>query len=313
MILVGDVGGTNTRLALARRSAHGWEFPHTEVLATPEDLGRLVGAYLRKAGTTAVQAAGLCAAGPLRPDGSISLTNARCEVDPARLSAAIGGAPAIVLNDFAAVAHALRGLRDEDLRRCGGGEPVTGAPRLVVGAGTGLGVASVAGDPHATVLPGEGGHASLAPADAEEAAAWSSLYAQSGRVSAETVLSGPGLERLYRLHAPDSPLRAAQIAQSAWDGQPDAVRTVHLFTRWLGHFCGSLALTIGASGGVYIAGGIVPGWDEHFDAAAFRAAFEDHEPFAHWLRGIPAFVVRHPFPGLLGMALVAESALQQAA
>ncbi|MBL6750226.1 MAG: ROK family protein [Nevskia sp.] len=310
MILVGDVGGTNTRLALARRNGQGWEFLQARVKPTPADIGALVAAYLAQAGGPAVAAAGLCAAGPLRQDGAIHLTNTDCVVDPARLASAIGGGPAIVANDFAAVAHGLRGLGAGDLSCCGGGAPQAGAPCLVVGAGTGLGVASVAGPARAEVLPGEGGHASLAPADADEGQAWAALFAQQGRVSAETVLSGPGLERLYRLRVPGSPRQAAQIAQAAWDGDLEARHAVRLFTRWLGHFCGSLALTLGAAGGVYIAGGIVPGWGPNFDRAAFRAAFEDHQPFAQWLAQVPVFIVTHPFPGLLGMAMLAEAALR---
>jgi glucokinase len=312
MILVGDVGGTHTRLALAQPGDRGWEFLHIEVVDTHADFPALVAAYLKRVAAADVQAAGFCAAGPPRPDGSIRLTNADCVVDPAALSPAIGGRPVIVINDFAAVAHAIAGLRPQDLKRFGGGAAQAGAPCVAVGAGTGLGVASIVGPGRQGVIPGEGGHASLAPADAEEGAAWAALFARYGRVSAETVLSGPGLERLYQLQAGGAALggaalKAEQIAKAAWAGEPKARQAVRLFTRWLGHYCGSLSLTLGAAGGVYIAGGIVPGWGEHFDQAAFRAAFEDHQPFAQWLRGIPAFIITHPYPGLLGMALAASA------
>jgi glucokinase len=98
---------------------------------------------------------------------------------------------------------------------------------------------------------------------------------------------------------------AAQIAESAWRGDERCLRVVRIFTRLLGSLAGNLALTLNTSGGVYLAGGIVPGWGEHFEVQAFRAAFEDKPPFAGLLRQIPAFVVTHPQPGLLGLAELA--------
>jgi glucokinase len=154
-------------------------------------------------------------------------------------------------------------------------------------------------------VAGEGGHADLAAADAEQAAVLTKLHARFGRVCAETVLSGPGLERLHSVLASGRPLPAREVAEAAWRGERDALHTVRLFTRWLGGFAGNLALTLGAQGGVYIAGGIVPAWGERFPQAEFRAGFEDKPPYADWLRAIPSYVVTHPQPGLLGLAELA--------
>ena len=125
-------------------------------------------------------------------------------------------------------------------------------------------------------------------------------------MSAETVLSGPGLERLYAAITGKA-LGAADIDAAAWRGEPEAVRAHALFTRWLGRVAGNLALVAGARGGVYLAGGILPRWSGRFDVAAFRRAFEDKGQYAEWLRAIPCFLIRHPHPGLLGLAVLASA------
>mgnify|MGYP003694669363 CR=1 FL=1 len=128
-----------------------------------------------------------------------------------------------------------------------------------------------------------------------------------GRVSAETVLCGPGLERLYAAVS-GKQLRGPEIDEAAWRGEPDAVHTHALFTRWLGRVAGNLALIAGARGGVYLAGGILPRWGARFDAVTFRRAFEDKAPYSAWLSAIPTFVITHPQPGLLGLAVLAHAA-----
>jgi glucokinase len=126
-------------------------------------------------------------------------------------------------------------------------------------------------------------------------------------LSSESVLIGPGLERLYAALAGKS-LSAPEIDAAAWSGEPDALRAHALFTRWLGRVAGNLALIAGARGGVYLAGGILPRWSGCFDVAGFRRAFEDKPPYVEWLRAIPSFIVMHPQPGLLGLAVLADAA-----
>ncbi|MEX2150113.1 MAG: glucokinase [Steroidobacteraceae bacterium] len=307
MILVGDVGGTRTRLALATRTNDAWQLTQLREQPTGADLPSMIREFLAGVSGPGIDAVAFCGAGPVADDGSIRLTNAPILLEPAALARAAGVGRAILINDFAAVAESLAALTPAQLRPCGGGSARIG-PRVVMGPGTGFGVAIAApsGDGWA-VVAGDGGHADLAPIDDEELDVWRRLRAQHGRVSAETVLCGPGLERLHlALHGPPR-LAAEQIALCAWRGEAPAARTVALFTRWLGSVAGNLALTVGALGGVYLAGGILPRWGSHFAAGLFRTAFEDKPPYAEWLAGIPAYVVIHPAPALLGLALRAGS------
>jgi glucokinase len=142
--------------------------------------------------------------------------------------------------------------------------------------------------------------------DEEELTVWQRLRAAHPRVSAETVLCGPGLERLYTALASDGPRRVGAIDAAARLGEPAAARAIALFTRWLGRVAGNLALTTGARGGVFLAGGILPRWGALFDATEFRRGFEDKAPLSAWLRAIPSYVVTHAQPGLLGLAELAR-------
>lgn len=309
MILVGDVGGTNTRFALAQRSGSDWRFTRLEQQPTVPDVAAALARYLESAGHPALDAAAFCGAGPVLAGGGIRLVNADVALDPAALAAAAGVARALLVNDFAAVAHAVARLPATAFAACGKGVARRACPRLVLGPGTGLGIALLApsGDGW-QVIPGEGGHADLAPVDDEELEVWQRLRDRHGRASLETALSGPGLERLHEAIGGGRPLKAPEIADAAWRGDAMAARAVALFTRWLGRVAGNLALTAAAQGGVYLAGGFVPSWGSRFDAAAFRAAFEDKGPHSDWLRNIPCFVVQHPEPGLYGLAALATEA-----
>ena len=241
-------------------------------------------------------------------DGSIQLTNADVLLEPAALADAAGVERAVVVNDFGAVAESIPHLTAQSLVALGGGGArVAGMPVAVLGPGTGLGVAI--GTPAAggwAAISGEGGHADLAPVDDEELEIWQRLRRAHGRVSAETVLCGPGLERLYAAIAGGATLGAAEIDAAAWRGEPEAVRAHALFTRWLGRVAGNLALVAGARGGVFLAGGILPRWAARFDVAEFRRGFEDKAPYSRWLAGIPTFLVTHPQPGLVGLAALAD-------
>ena len=308
MILVGDIGGTRTRLALASRRDGGWRLSGLQERPTAPDLTPVIREFLATTGGPAVEAAAFCGAGAVAEDGSISLTNVATQLEPAALAQAAGLKRALLINDFAAIAESLPALEAADLTPIGGRAEPRAATRVVMGPGTGFGVAIAApANGRWTVVAGEGGHSDLAPAEDTELEAWRRLRAQHGRVSAETVLCGPGLERLHAaLHGPPR-LDAEQIAEHAWRGEAHAARTIAVFTRWLGSVAGNLALIAGARGGVYIAGGIIPRWGAHFDAALFRSAFEDKRPYRDWLAAIPSFIVTHPAPALLGRAELAAS------
>jgi glucokinase len=316
MILVGDVGGTRTRLALAKRVNGGFEFTGVEESPTTPDVAAKVARFVRSQGDVrlaqgerplGITAAAFGAAGPVFKDGTIRLTNADVELVAGELAEAAGLQRVVLVNDFRAIAEAIPHLPPQALQPCGGGPAAAGEPVVVIGAGTGLGTAIAAQAPGGWhVIQGDGGHADLAPVDDEELEAWQRLRRAYGRVSAETVLSGPGLERLYAALSGKA-LSAAEIDAAAWRGEPDALRAHALFTRWLGRFAGNLALAAGARGGVYLAGGILPRWGERFEVAAFRRGFEDKGQYAAWLRAIPSLLITHPNPGLLGLAALAAA------
>ncbi len=308
MILVGDVGGTRTRLALAARGDDGWRLTQLEERATGNDILTVIARYLADARAPRVEAAAFCGAGPVSPDGSIRLTNNNVLLEPAALAHAAGQSRAILINDFTAIAEAIPHLPAQALKQCGGGWAMASAPIVVIGPGTGLGVAIATPSAGGWVtITGDGGHADLAPVDDEELVIWQQLRVVLPRVSAESVLCGPGLERLYALLSDGERRTAAEIAEAASRGEPPALRSLAVFTRWLGHVAGNLALTAGANGGVYLAGGFLPRWGALFDKALFRAAFEDKAPHGRWLREIPTFIVMHPQPGLLGLAALAAA------
>jgi glucokinase len=310
MILVGDVGGTNTRLALAMADGPSFRLEGQRIFATHGDIGQLIAEYLAARDGLRPAAVALCGAGPLLPDGSIRLTNADCHLRPERLGAAAGTPHVVVVNDFEAVAHALPALTPADLLQCGGGTPLPLAPRVALGPGTGLGIAGlVHADGAWLAVPGEGGHVDLAPVDDDELAVWQLMRQRHGRVSAEMVLSGHGLTRLYQALGGDG-IEGPAVAAAAAAGDAKALAVERLFTRWLGRVAGNAALSFAARGGVYIAGGIVPAWGTRFDVPAFRGGFEDKAPFVAMLAQIPTFVIMHPQPALLGLARLAAARLQ---
>ncbi len=309
MILVGDVGGTRTRLALAGRAEGGWMITRIAVSKTVPGILEAVAGYVKDAGV-ALEAAAFGGAGTLAADGSIRLTNADVLLEPAALAGAARVRRVVVVNDFGAIAHSIPHLPAESLLPIGGGGArVAGMPVAVLGPGTGLGIAF--GTPASggwTVIAGDGGHADLAPVDDDEHDAWLALRRAHGRVSAETVLCGPGLERLHAAVGGDAGMDAAAIDAAAWRGDPQAMHAHALFTRWLGRVAGNLALVAGAQGGVFLAGGILPRWAARFDVAEFRRGFEDKAPFSAWLATVPTFLVTHPQPGLVGLAVLGSAA-----
>ena len=192
--------------------------------------------------------------------------------------------------------------------------PVPGAPAVVLGPGTGLGIATYLPPPRGpAVIVGEGGHATMAASDDREAAVLAALRTRFGHVSAERVLSGDGLVQLYETRAAIEkravpPRSAAEITETAIaGGDADCAAALELFCALLGGLAGDLALTLGARGGVYIAGGIAPRVAEVLAASAFRDRFEAKGRFRAYLAPIPAWVVLHPAPAFLGLAALCET------
>lgn len=297
--ILADIGGTNIRLATM--SPDGTIGNRETWLSTLYDgLDDALEAYRAAAGlSTPPDTIAVCAAGPL-VNGRIELTNGTWSLTHDSLRKASGAARSILMNDFAAVARALPTLQPSDLDQIGGTVAEHDATKLALGPGTGLGIACAVPDGKGQWIanPGEGGHADLACNTDRELAIMFQLMRQFGHVALERVLSGPGLENLYLAIAAidgisfrEKPL-ASEIARAAHAGNdPLASETIAIFTGMLGSSAGSLALTFGARGGVYIAGGIIRQWGDHFDRKLFRHRFEAKGRLRSYLEPIPCHMI----------------------
>jgi len=212
-----------------------------------------------------------------------------------------------VINDFEALARSLPALPDEDLIAIGGGKAVTDGNKVVVGPGTGLGVAGlVAMDECWWPVVGEGGYLDVAPKNQYEQAVWQNIFSRHGRVSGERVLSGPGLQELFKainevnggdpkIYSPASILENA--IENTCTASSDAV---DLFCAFLGDVAGSVALTFGARGGVYLGGGILPRMVPLLEKSRFRKRFEDKGRISSYVKDIPTFVITDTTTALRG-------------
>lgn len=311
-LLLADVGGTFTRLALARADgAIGVsEVMETGAFTSFQDAARdFLGAHGARPSRAAI-----AAAGPVER-GIVQMTNGpKWLIEPDAVAAALGLARIVLVNDFAAVAAAAPRLPASGLAVVQAGAGDDGAI-AVVGPGTGLGVAIVTRLQQTwRVLPGEGGHAGLSPANDREIAVLHQLIRRFGHVKAEHVLSGPGLETLWEtlaaLDGVDPGVRptAGEIAERARRRScalsSEAIATM---TGWLGGFAGDVALIAGATGGVYLAGGVLPRWGDLFDHALFLRRFTAKGAHRAIMERVPVKLITDPqatFKGLL--ALLAE-------
>jgi glucokinase len=318
--LIADVGATNARFALL--DAKG-DIGSIRVL-TGEDypsLEKAIQAYLDEDRSFSavsgqrLQAAALAIAGPVSGQ-QVALTNHPWSFSIEELRARLAVERLLVVNDFAAVAAAIRSLKPHDRNQVGGGSPVAGAPIGVLGPGSGLGVGGVIPTrSESYALSGEGGHATMAPVTARESIVLDHMRRRYEHVSAERVLSGPGLVNLYNTLAeidgvPAAAYSPAQIADPQIGiRDPRCREATDMFCAMLGTIAGNLALTLGAHGGIYIAGGIVPKLGHVFTASRFRERFEDKGRMRPFLMTIPTYVITHPFPAFLGLAnLLSENA-----
>ncbi len=302
--LLGDIGGTHARFALADLKGRDRVSP-PRVLATADhpDLGAALAHALADLGAPRLDAVAVCAAGPPR-GGTIALTNCPWQVSEAALAAATGVARPLLVNDFTALASALPALAAADLDTLQAGDPGACGARAVIGPGTGLGVSGVVPGPDGeALLTGEGGHVDLAAADSAEDAILARLRERFGHVSAERVLSGPGLTSLHAAMWPDDPpTEPAAVAARAATGDARAHATVVQFCAWLGAVAGDLALTLGARGGVYLAGGVIRAWGPLFDRGAFLRRFAAKGRYREYLEAIPVYIITTPHPAFTGLA-----------
>jgi glucokinase len=332
IVLAGDIGGTNSRFALYQvpqsRQPTANDQPILEKVYPSGDHGSLeeiVGLFMADAGRDAApQAATLAVAGPI-DNGVARITNLSWTVDAARLAGASGIASVRLVNDFEAAACAVPLLGAEHVVKLGGGPPQAGGPIAVTGPGTGLGEAflfwSAAGGRY-EVHASEGGHVDFAPRTPIERGLLGFLAHQHGRVSYERVISGPGLRNIFAYLDEDPSFHdlvlpetrtafdkedpAAVITRQAVAGRdPTCQVAINIFASVLGAHAGNLALTVLASGGVFIAGGIAPRLLNIIDRTPLRQSFETKGRLSPLLVKTPLYIVKHRELGLLGAASLA--------
>ncbi|BAK74966.1 glucokinase [Pseudogulbenkiania sp. NH8B] len=313
--LVADIGGTNARFALYTGGA---EPEQIKVLACADypTLEAAVRAYLADVGAT-VRHASIGIANPVTGDW-VQMTNHHWAFSIEATRQALALESFLVINDWAAMALALPHLPADALIKVGGGEAVPGAPCALIGPGTGLGVSALVPHAHgATPVPGEGGHVSFAPFDEREAQIWHFARERYGHVSAERLLSGPGLVLIYQALAAlageeAEDLRAADISTRALSGEcPRCRETLDAFCAMLGTAAANLTLTLGARGGVYLGGGIVLRLLDYFQSSPFRARFEDKGRFSGYLAAVPVYIMTHAMPALLGATAALAAHLEE--
>lgn len=311
--LVADIGGTHARLGLVTSGELRPRLVRHFDLADHAGVDRAVAAFLasvaRQHGWQTLPGRA-CIAVACAVDGDVvRLTNGPWSIERRALVKQLGGAPVELVNDFAAVGHALGALDAGDWYPVAGGSPDPARPVVALGPGTGLGVCTVVPSKSGpVVVDGEGGHVDFAPVTRREADVLRVLAERFEHVSIERVLSGDGLVNLYRALAVLEGLRPTlsgptDVSAAARVGSdPIAVEALAIFLGVLGSVAGNLALTFGARGGVYIAGGIVPQLLDLVAGSPLRARFEAKGRFRDYLASIPLRIVTLADPGLVGAA-----------
>jgi glucokinase len=313
--LVGDVGGTNARFAwIAAPGA-----PITDIDTLPASgypsLLDAMRAYLARHHEAAPRWCAIGIANPIVGD-HVQMTNHHWSFSISQMQRDLGLERFLLINDFTALALALPVLSPDDLRPVGTGQPVAGAPLGLLGPGTGLGVSGLlpAGAGHRAIpLGGEGGHVTLAATNEREEAVIASLRRRFGHASAERAVSGQGIENLYRAlcelagEAPQDWDAAEVTRRATTGGDARCAEVLDLFFAFLGTVAGNLALTLGARGGVYIGGGIVPRLGDAIQRSRFRENFESKGRLGVFVRPIPTWVVDAKMsPALTGAARALE-------
>jgi len=317
-ILVADIGGTNVRFGLGttpdkpvetilKYQISGFPNPETAMRRYFEDLG------LSEGDVGTIRQACFCAAGPVEDD-VVSLTNGSWVIDKAHIASSFD-LDFKLINDFSGLANAIPYLPDDELLQLGGGLPEDGSPKAIFGPGTGLGVSGAVPDRAGgwIVLSGEGGHAAFAPRREIEDRILQILRRRipGGRVSSERILSGSGLEMLFEALAeieqiPMLPQSAKEIVETGIEDETSLQRqTISLFCGLLGKFGGDLALTLGARGGVYLAGGVALALREFLPTSVFRARFEDKGRMQKFNADIPTYLLIGETPALTGCVAAA--------
>jgi glucokinase len=306
--LVADIGGTNARFAIF--------FDNSGMLSNEQSLScerypgpvEAIEAYIKETNAPRPYEIAMAVATPVTGD-RIKLTNNHWAFSVEETRQTLGLDRLLMLNDFTALALSLPHLTTQQQRQVGGGNAAPNAAIALIGAGTGLGVSGLLPTKDGWVpIEGEGGHVSFSPANERETEILRIVWREFPHVSAERLISGIGLDPLYRAIAqlegkPGSAPTPAIISERALRGDDDlCLDVMNTFCGMLGTAAANLAVTLGARGGVYIGGGIVPRLGEFFDRSPFRTRFETKGRFSDYLKAIPTKVILADYPALTGAA-----------
>lgn len=305
LALVGDIGGTNSRFGLVEPGSTQLSRVAVQKNDNFTSLEDSIAAYVQSQGLTGLASAAVAVAGPVEGEW-VALTNRDWRFTRETLRAAAKARSFRLLNDFEALALALPHLAGDDIVQIGGETPAKPAVKIVLGPGTGLGMATLAPLPEGgwMALPGEVGHISL-PVQTREEFEWREKMTLPGVLfESEDAITGGGLLRMYRAVAEHPALSTPEeVLQAALAGTDKAaVKTLDQFITWLARIAGDAAMTMQARGGVYLAGGIAPSIVDVLKTGTFRTIFQEKGRLAHVMRPIPVYVIVDRFPAFKGCA-----------
>ncbi|MDL2353942.1 MAG: glucokinase [Pseudomonadota bacterium] len=313
--LLADIGATHARFALQTAPD---VFRSVRVLNCGdfEGIVALLRFYLADHADISFHHAALAVANPVNGD-QVRMTNRDWQFSTDAVRRELGLQTLLIVNDFTALAMALPSLKPDDLMKVGAGTPAANAVVGVMGPGTGLGVSGVIPTVDGFVTLGsEGGHVNFAPADEREFAILQYAWKEWTHVSNERLISGPGMEIIYRALAERNGQPAlrrsapAIISGALEDGDALCREVLECFCGMLGGAAANLAVTLGAFGGVFIGGGIVPRMGAWFAGSPFRARFEAKGRFTDYLAQIPTYVITTPNPAFFGVATILSEHLR---
>ena len=315
MILAGDVGATKILLEVGEIRRDRWEPVLDRRYSTPEaeNFSRVLEQFLDEcssAGVKGVEAAAIGVAGVPQAN-KVNMTHHAWSVDGDAIARRFSIPRVTVVNDLAATANGIDLLPAEEIVTIQPGEPSRDDPRLVIGVGTGLGIAYLIPDGKGGYreLPGEGGHAGFAPATPAQLELWHAIFRTRGRVSAEDVVSGRGLPRIHAClrGVPGEVAEAEQVTGAAQAGDSCAIAALDLFSECLGNIAGDHALSLLARGGVYLCGGVIAKVLPTLNKDRFREAFCAKSPHSALLMKIPVMAAASERAAILGAAKIAAT------
>lgn len=313
-VLVADIGGTNARFAIAEVSATNDAVKISEFKAFPcsefSSLEDVLGLYLSGLDADKPEYACLAVAGPVLA-GTAHLTNLGWQINDKELAHTFGFSSLLIVNDFAAIARSTPALTKDDLVTLRDKKSEEFGPVSVMGPGTGFGLALVVHHKNGcTIVSAEGGHVSFVPHGDLETKVWTALQENLGRVTVETLLSGVGIMRIYRelchIHG-QTPLNydARTISNQALEHDDEiCLETLNVFCSMLGSVAGDVSLSHGSTGGVYLAGGILPKIQEFFIKSTFVERFLEKPPMEEFVSKIPVHLIVAPDAALRGAAFL---------